>query len=135
MHRKRFCSGLAAFVIVGFTVSALAAPARAGQWPGYRGGPDRSGSTTEELKLPLHLEWTYVADHPPSPAWPDPVREIHLMAFDRAYDVAAADGLVYFGSSADHKVYALDLRTGRERWAFFTGAPVRFAPSVWHLNV
>ncbi|MFH1732321.1 MAG: PQQ-binding-like beta-propeller repeat protein [Planctomycetota bacterium] len=135
MHCKRFCSGLAAFVIVGFAVSVFAAPALAGQWPGYRGGPDRSASTTQELKLPLHLQWTYVPDHPPSPAWPDPVREIHLMAFDRAYDVAAADGLVYFGSSADHKVYALDLHTGRERWAFFTGAPVRFAPSVWQQKV
>ncbi|MGD8501810.1 MAG: PQQ-binding-like beta-propeller repeat protein, partial [Phycisphaerales bacterium] len=36
----------------------------------------------------------------------------------------------YFGSSADNKVYALDAATGEERWCFFTGGPVRLAPTV-----
>jgi outer membrane protein assembly factor BamB len=53
------------------------------------------------------------------------------MKFDWAYSVVAAGGLCYFGSSADHKVYALEAATGRERWSFFTGGPVRLAPAVW----
>ena len=52
------------------------------------------------------------------------------MAFDHACQVAIAHGLAFFGSSADHKVYAIDLATGRERWSFFTEGPVRFAPTV-----
>jgi len=53
------------------------------------------------------------------------------MRFDWAYSVVGGDGLVYFGSSADHKVYALDAATGAERWSAFTGGPVRLAPAIW----
>ncbi len=52
------------------------------------------------------------------------------MTFDYAFQVAAADGRVLFGSSADHKVYALDAATGKVQWTFFTEGPVRFAPCV-----
>ena len=40
-------------------------------------------------------------------------------------------GGVFFGSSGDGKVYALDEASGRLKWTFTTGAPVRFAPAVW----
>jgi outer membrane protein assembly factor BamB len=53
------------------------------------------------------------------------------MAFDRAHHLAIGGGALYFGSSADCCVYALDAATGRERWSFFTDAPVRFAPCLW----
>ena len=52
------------------------------------------------------------------------------MAFDYAYQIASAAGRVFYGSSADHKVYALDLDGGKEVWSFFTEGPVRFAPCV-----
>ena len=52
------------------------------------------------------------------------------MPFDYAYQLASADGRIFYGSSADHKVYALDLTTGKELWSFFTEGPVRFAPCV-----
>jgi len=52
------------------------------------------------------------------------------MPFDRAFHPVAAAGLVYFGSSADGKIYALDARTGAARWYVCTSAPVRFAPAV-----
>jgi outer membrane protein assembly factor BamB len=61
------------------------------------------------------------------PAWPDEPR----MPFDRGYAPVSDGGSVYFGSSADCKVYALDAATGRERWSFFTDGPVRFAPALW----
>jgi outer membrane protein assembly factor BamB len=51
------------------------------------------------------------------------------MIFDRAYHVAVAGGSVFFGSSADDKIYCLEASTGRERWSFFTGGPVRLAPA------
>ena len=53
------------------------------------------------------------------------------MHFDNAHHVAAAKGLVYFGSSVDNKVYALSARSGKIKWTFTTEGPVRFAPSIW----
>ncbi len=42
---------------------------------------------------------------------------------------AIADGTVYIGSG-DHNVYALDARTGTERWRFATGDVVHASPAV-----
>ena len=111
-------------------LSLLAGPAIGADWPMYRCDAARSGASPEQLETPLHLQWVYTPQHAPRPAWPEPGRELHRIAFDYAYQVAVANGLVYFGSSADHKVYALDLATGQERWSFFTEGPIRFAPSV-----
>ena len=105
-------------------------PAGAADWPAYRHDLARSGVTQEALAAPLHRQWVHAAAHAPRPAWPEPGRELNRLAFDCAYDVTVAKGLAYFGSSADHKVYAIDLGTGRERWSFFTEGPVRFAPTI-----
>jgi outer membrane protein assembly factor BamB len=43
--------------------------------------------------------------------------------------------MLFYGSSADCKIYALDAATGRLRWSLFTDGPVRFAPAVWHDRV
>ncbi len=110
----------------------------AGDWPAYRHDGRRSGVTTEELKIPLSPEWTFTATHPPSHAWGDPpeqtverILELPRIRFDDAFQVAAAGGLIYFGSSSDNKVYALDGETGAIRWEFYTEGPVRLAPAVW----
>ena len=57
------------------------------------------------------------------------------MHFDRACQPIVAGGLVIFGTSADDKVIAIDLATGRPRWTFFTEGPVRFAPVAWRDRV
>ena len=101
--------------------------AQAADWPMYRGDAARSGYTSEKLPAKLSLAWTYRPLHGPTPAWPRDDR----MQFDRGYDVAVAGGTLFFGSSADCQVRALDAATGRLKWTFFTGAPVRFAPAVW----
>lgn len=101
--------------------------ATAADWPTYRADAERSGYTAERLPAQLALAWSYRPLHPPQPAWPRDDR----MLFDRANDVAVAGGTLYFGSSADCRVMALDAATGQEKWSFFTGAPVRFAPAVW----
>ena len=99
-------------------------------WPTYRGDNTRRGWTEQTLGRPLALQWTHVSAHRPRPAWPEPGKEVHRMAFDYAYRLAAAGGRIYYGSSADHKVYALDVESGKEVWSFFTEGPVRFAPCV-----
>jgi len=42
---------------------------------------------------------------------------------------AIADGTAYFGST-DHRLYAVDLQTGRERWKFKTESRVTSSPAV-----
>ena len=122
-----FC-GMVAFSMV----------ARAADWPTYRHDNARSGCTSESLETPLVLHWVYVPVHPPRPAWPPPAERPregfllrHRVGFDDAFQVSAAGDVVYFGSSADHKIYALDVTTGQQRWSVVTGGPIRLAPTIW----
>ncbi|MCP4613655.1 MAG: PQQ-binding-like beta-propeller repeat protein [Planctomycetes bacterium] len=110
---------------------------RAADWPTYRYNNARTGCTSESLSAPLKLQWIYTPTHQPSPAWPAPATRPregfelrHRVIFDDAFQVAAVGKMIYFGSSSDNKVYAIDAVTGQERWSFFTGGPVRLAPVV-----
>jgi outer membrane protein assembly factor BamB len=109
---------------------AILREAAAADWPAYGHDSGRGGATVDELKCPLNLQWVYAPSSPPSPAWPEPGKELHPMPFDYAFQAVVAGGTVYFGSSADDTVYALDAANGREKWHFRTGGPVRFAPAV-----
>ena len=53
------------------------------------------------------------------------------MHSDNVYHVISADGIAYFGSPVDNKVYAIDVSSGKLRWSFFTDGPVRFAPTIF----
>ncbi len=135
MKKRRSCI-LAVVGAIALGEAICAGPASiettwAADWPAYRNDVGRSSFTSEQLAGTLHRQWTYVPRHAPRPSWPEPVREVHLMPFDYAYQVVAAGGLAYFGSSADHQVHAMDLKTGRQRWSFFTDSPIRFAPQVY----
>ena len=116
--------------------------ANGADWPTYRCDNARTGCTSETLVLPLVLRWLHVSLHPPQPAWPAPAERPregfilrHRVIFDDAFQVVAAGGRLYFGSSADNKLYALDAATGEEIWSFYTTGPVRLAPAVWQDRV
>jgi outer membrane protein assembly factor BamB len=111
----------------------LPATRSAADWPQYRADAERSGYTAEPLPAELHLQWTRVAPHPPEPAWPDVYWQ--RQRYDLAYQPVVARQMLFYGSSADCKVYALDAASGRLKWSYFTDAPVRFAPVVWHDRV
>ena len=100
-------------------------------WPTYRADAARSGYTPDELPEALSLRWSFEPAHRPMPAWPHSER----MTFDRAFQPVVGGSLLYFGSSADGGVYALDAATGNVRWTYWTGGPVRFAPVVWRDRV
>jgi outer membrane protein assembly factor BamB len=116
--------------------------ASAQDWPTYLHDGRRSGVSAGRTPGNPARRWTYVPAAPPTKAWGDPkptpvegIQELPRLRFDDAFHVAAADGLVFFGSSADHKVTALDAATGSVRWVFFTEGPVRNAPTVAAGNV
>ena len=100
-------------------------------WMTYRHDNTRSGYTSAQLTPPLSLHWTFHPTHPPRQAWPAPGEEMARMHVDNAYHVTAAEGKVFFGSSVDNKVYALNAKTGKIKWTFFTEGPVRYAPTIW----
>jgi len=121
--------------------AAIVSPAstKAEDWPTYMHDRHRSGVTSERLELPLSKSWDFEMRHPPQPAWPGPAKQDYwhrvfnmrsTVSYDRACHVVGGGDMVFFGSSADDKVYALDARTGRQRWAFFTEGPIRLAPFI-----
>lgn len=109
---------------------AAAAPVCAADWPMGRYDARRSGASPQQFPERLFLQWE--RDYPPlQPAWPDQEK----MQFDLAYDPIVAGRTLYVGSSRHDCVRALDTVTGAERWTYFTGGPVRFAPVAWQGRV
>jgi outer membrane protein assembly factor BamB len=102
----------------------------AADWPMYRANAGRSGCTAEALPAKLELRWTYRSAKP-RPAWPSSER----LSYDYAHQPILVCNTVVFGSTVDDSVVALDAASGRVRWKFLTGGPVRFAPAGWHDRV
>ncbi|MBN1292643.1 MAG: PQQ-binding-like beta-propeller repeat protein [Candidatus Latescibacteria bacterium] len=100
----------------------------ASDWPQYRADAGRSGYTPEQLSENLSLRWIHKSDQAPEPAWKG---KDTRMPFDHAYQPVISGGMLFYGSSADCKVYALDASNGKVKWSCFTDSPVRFAPAVW----
>ena len=120
-------------------IFANPASTKAEDWPAFMHDKHRSGVTSERLELPLNESWVLKASHQPQPTWPGPAkhdfwhRHFNLrstVTYDKAFHVVGVGDTIYFASSADDKVYALDARTGRQRWTFFTEGPVRLAPCI-----
>lgn len=99
---------------------------RADDWPMFKGNAARNGFSSQALSAKLTLQWV-AKNVGPIPAWPASNR----LGFDKAFHPVVAGSTLFFGSSADCHVHALDTATGKERWSFATGGPVRFAPAVW----
>ena len=128
------------FLLVILFTGTLSVPrAVAGDWPTYQFDYGRSGVTDEQVKIDLGLIWRFESAHSPRPAWPEPARNDFghgiikmraLVVHDRAFHVAVANKTVFFGSTVDDKVYAIDSETGEIKWTFFTGGPIRLAPTI-----
>lgn len=119
-------------------VAGAAPGALGGDWPAAMHDNARGGVGGESLAPPLNAQWTHFPMHGPDPAWPPPakrdiwheIRELSpVVVYDRVFHVVAAGDAVFFASSADDQVYALDAATGTVRWSFFAGGPVRLAPA------
>ena len=131
LHYYRQLSA-AMILLIAMWPSAL----RAQDWPTYRHDYHRSGHSEASVAFPLHLQWEYHCPHPPQRAWPEKAEKDWFngtvespINFDWAHHVIAANGHVFLGTSADHQVLCLDLKTGRKVWNFFAEGPVRLAPT------
>ncbi|MHB8996154.1 MAG: outer membrane protein assembly factor BamB family protein [Armatimonadota bacterium] len=108
----------------------------ADDWPTYNHDMSRSGVTAENLTVPLTAQWIHQPAGAPSPGWADPqpvpvegILEPPKVKFDDSFYPSAAEGFVFYGSSTENCVRALDAATGAKRWVFFTGGPVRLTPT------
>ncbi len=127
MSKGRF---IAAVVACWVFAQLVAGVGRCEDWPTWRHDANRSAATPEELRSSLHLAW--VRELPvPRPAWPGEPRA----AFDAVHEPVAAGRTLFLGLNCTDRVIALDTRTGQERWSFYAGGPVRFAPLVWEGRV
>lgn len=106
----------------------LSQPVPAGDWLQFRADACHSGYTSDSLQAQLNAQWVYKPLHPPEPAWQAADTR---MPFDYAPQMVSASGLVFLGSTVDGTVRALDTASGKQRWVFYTDAPVRFAPAIW----
>ncbi len=120
-----------------FFVLVVCTSLPAADWPTYRGDTSRSGASSESLTLPLSLAWTQDAPAAPQLAWSSGEGRViegkllgHRVKYDDAFHPAIVGGRVYFGSSVDHQMHCVDLQSGQTLWTFFTGGPIRLAPTV-----
>jgi len=116
------------WILIFASLLSITSISAAGEWPQFRHDAARSGYSSEPLSPDLTLRWVREPAHQPQPAWKG---EDTRMPFDYAHLTVAGRGKVFFGSSVDCQVYALDAATGRKVWSFFTNGPVRFAPALW----
>lgn len=119
---------ISAVLLASFTLTVHAA-----DWPMWRYDAARTASSDEKLPAKLQLEWEreYSAREQ---VWDDPLNH-DLMTYDRVFEPVVLGDLMFIGFNDRDKVVALDLKTGEERWSFFTGAPVRMPPACWQGKV
>ena len=99
-------------------------------WPMWRYDANRGAATPHALPTELHLQWT--REYPASEqAWEDVVNR-DRMPYDRVYEPVVIGTTMLIGSGRGDWVTALDTRSGKEKWRFYTDGPVRLPPVAWN---
>ncbi|HET6883555.1 MAG TPA: PQQ-binding-like beta-propeller repeat protein [Pirellulales bacterium] len=83
------------------------------EWPTYRHDNERSGYSSAELASDLSRSW-----------------EAELPG--RLSALVVAGGLVYVAQVDQHKLHALDAKTGQSRWTFTAGGRIDSPPTYWN---
>lgn len=106
------------------------------QWPTWRGGNQRHGSTMAHVTPSATPVWIYQAAAPLRAAWSTAAGKVYeqlllenRLNYDSAIHPIVVDGKIYFGSSVDHQLQCRDLASGKVLWSMFVDAPIRLAPS------
>ena len=112
-----------AALVLCFAALLTSSSVQADDWPTWRYDANRCAASGEQLAPQLYLQWR--RDNPPLvPAWAEDPR----LHFDAVYQPVVMNGTMFVASSHNDSVTAFDTKTGEEKWRFYAGMPVRFAP-------
>ena len=110
-------------------------------WPQFKKDNYRSGCIEANIDLEsFGKRWSFDTGQEPVPAWYGPAREDayarsgplpSMRDYDLSYSPVIVGHSLYYASSADDAVHCHDTRTGKERWHYTTGGPVRIAPTYY----
>lgn len=109
--------------------------AQASDWPTFAHDNRRSFVTDDAVDTPLHLQWFYESPSLPAAGWSLPVNGYGArktksnVSYDDSHPAIVVGNDVYFCSSAENCLYAVNADSGRVRWRFFTDAAPRLAPT------
>ena len=100
-------------------------------WPQYRNNSGRTGYTSQQITENLAPRWVHNFG-PADRSWTG----IHTrMTFDHAIQPVISGNYLYAGNSNDNRIYAINRKTGKVLWTFYTDSPVRFAPAVYNNKI
>ncbi len=110
-------------------------------WNTFRRDHARSGQSDIEFNASaLEESWKWESPLPPQTAWDGPARwdafnRIRDLPAMRQYDacfhpVCDGESAIYFGSSSQDSLFALNLKTGTQHWSYVAGGPIRLAPTI-----
>ncbi|MCH2202904.1 MAG: PQQ-binding-like beta-propeller repeat protein [Fuerstiella sp.] len=126
---RQYLAIIMCVMLTGISVASLGS-VNGADWPAWRFDARRSAATPEQLAEELHLQWTLELPRL-KPAWSEDPR----LQFDATYEPVVSGHTLFYGSSRNDSVTAVDLATGDQRWRFYAAGPVRFAPLVADGNV
>ena len=124
---------------LGFTMFLLSATVwtthqlNAADWPAWRFDAGRTAASPHSLPDDLKLMW--MREYPtPHRAWMEPINQ-KRMPYDRCYEPIVVGKTLYFGSSREDCLIAIDVATGHERWRYPVDGPVRLAAAAARGNI
>ncbi|MDF1746769.1 MAG: hypothetical protein P1V19_23960, partial [Gimesia sp.] len=87
----------------------------------WRLNAQRSAHTEQKISESLHVQWVHQLPRL------DPAFKNARLQFDAGYEPIVKNGILFYGSSSTNSITAIDVKTGKERWHFFTNGPIRLA--------
>jgi outer membrane protein assembly factor BamB len=137
MNLTRFAVLLLATTVLSFPVISpvVGRVATAEDWPTHAHDNQRTNVTSETVAPPLSLRWKFDAKAAPAAGWSRPVngygawKNKSNASYDDAYRTIIVNGSAYFCCSAENRLVAIDLSSGKLRWSFTTDSTPRLAPT------
>ena len=102
-------------------------------WPMWRYDAERTASGPEQLPAELYLQWTRHYS-PREMVWDDPLNH-DLMQYDKVFEPIVIGNTLYIGFNDQDKVVAINTKTGKKTWTYYTDGPVRLPMAYYNNNI